>query len=143
MTATFSRTYFVLTALAVLLALLVSAAALRRREPRWRPVETLRLIMVGAFSVGTCSHVENAFRAGILPLPLQPLAFNLFWTSLTVLDPLAACLLVVRPRLGLALSGAIMAADVSVNALAFRPGGAIGTECDANFTTAPRGGFRN
>lgn len=117
-----------LTALVVSLTLLAAAVALRRRESRWRAVETLRLAMVGAFTVGTCTHLENALRAGILPLPLQPLAFNLFWTSLLALDPLAAILLIVRPRAGLALSGVIMAADVSVNALAFRPRGPIRSE---------------
>jgi hypothetical protein len=118
----------VLTALAVLLAVLASAVALRRREAPGHAVAVLRLTMIGAFSVGTCTHVENVLRAGVVPLPLQPLAFNLFWTSLTLLDPLAAILLVVRPRSGLVLSGAIMAADVSVNALAFRPGGALRSE---------------
>jgi hypothetical protein len=128
MGATFSPTYFLLTTLAVLLVVLASAWALRRQEPRWRAVESLRLTMIGAFSVGTCTHVENALRAGLLPLPLQPIAFNLFWTSLTVLDPLAAILLVVRPRVGLVLSGVIMAADVSINAIAFRPSGALRSE---------------
>lgn len=84
--------------------------------------------MIGAFSVGTCTHVENVLRAGLSPLPLQPLSFNLYWTSLTLLDPLAAFLLVVRPRFGLVLSAAIMASDVSVNAYAFRPRGAIRLE---------------
>lgn len=128
MGATFSRTYFLLTAMGVFVAVLVSARALSRREPQWRAAETLRLIMIGAFSVGTCSHVENTLRAGLLPLPLQPLAFNLYWTSLTLLDPLAAFLLVVRPRAGLLLSGAIMASDVSINAYAFGVNGAIRLE---------------
>ena len=84
--------------------------------------------MIGAFAVGTCTHLENAWRAGLLPLPGQPLGFNLFWTSLTLLDPAAACLLVVRPRAGLILSAVIMLADVSINAFAFRPSGAIRLE---------------
>ena len=84
--------------------------------------------MIGAFVVGTCTHVENTLRAGAVPLPLQPLAFNVYWTSLTLLDPLAALLLVVRPRLGLVLGAAIMASDVSVNAYAFRPRGALRLE---------------
>ena len=56
------------------------------------------------------------------------MVFNVFWTSLTLLDPLAAFVLVVRPRLGLMLTAAIMASDVSVNAYAFRPSGAIRSE---------------
>lgn len=128
MAATFSRTYLLLTTLGVLLAVLASAHALARRESRSRAADVLRLIMVGAFGIGTCTHIENTMRAGLMPLPLQPLACNLYWTSLTLLDPLAAFLLVVRPRLGLALSAAIMVSDVSVNAYAFRPHGAINIE---------------
>jgi len=126
--ATFSPTYLLLTTLSVLVAVAVAARGLARRTSRTRAVDVLRLIMVGAFSVGTCTHVENTLRAGLVPLPLQPLAFNVYWTSLTLLDPLAAVLLVVRPRVGLLLSAAIMASDVSVNGYAFPPRGAIGQE---------------
>ena len=126
--ATFSLTYFVLTALAVSVALLAAGRALGRREPPARVAHGLRLLMVGAFGVGTCTHLENAWRAGLVPLPHQPLAFNLYWKSLTALDPLAAILLVLRPRAGIILGGVIMVSDVSINARAFRPSGAIGLE---------------
>lgn len=39
----------------------------------------------------------------------------MFWTSLTVLDPLAALLLWCRPRLGAALALLIMFSDVGIN----------------------------
>jgi hypothetical protein len=121
--ATLGPTYYLLTALAVLLALWVSTRALRQRPSRSRAADVLRLVMIGAFVVGTCSHVENIWRAGLVPLPLQPLAFNVYWTSLTLLDPLAAFLLLVRPRVGLVLGAVIMVSDVSINAYAFRPRG--------------------
>ena len=128
MGATFSRTYFLATSFAVSVALLIAVRALARREPPWRTAHVFRVIMIGAFSVGTCTHLENMWRAGLVLLPSQPLAFNVYWTSLTLLDPLAAFLLVTRPRAGLILGGAIMVSDVAINACAFPPRGAIQLE---------------
>jgi hypothetical protein len=85
----------------------------RQRLPRRKPVPT-------QFEPGGAAHLENVWRAGTLPLPAQPLAFNVYWTLLTVVDPVAAVLLVVRSRAGLLLAGAITASDVAVNAYAFR-----------------------
>jgi hypothetical protein len=42
--------------------------------------------------------VENVLRLGLVPQPVQPVLFNVFWTSLTPLDPLGTILLVTRPR---------------------------------------------
>ena len=124
----FSPEFLGLTTAAVAVALVVAARRLARGEPSWRLHHTLRVIMIGALSVGTCTHLENSLRAGYLPLPRQPFAFNLYWTALTLLDPLAATLLVVRPRAGLVLSVLIMLSDISINAYAFPPSGAIHTE---------------
>ena len=44
-----------------------------------------------------------------------PLGSSMFWTSLTLLDPLAALLLFVRPRPGVALTVAIIVIDVVHN----------------------------
>jgi len=59
-------------------------------------------------------------KRGPVALPNQPLAVNVFWTSLAVFDPLGALLLNVRPRAGIVLTIVIMTADVSVNVIAFR-----------------------
>lgn len=120
-----SPSFVLLITLLVVLALGAAAFVLQRRERPWRLSHALRLVMVGALSVGTCTHLENTWRAGYLPLPQQPLVFNLYWTALTLLDPLAAVLLVLRPRLGLILSLAIMISDVSINGYAFRPTGVL------------------
>jgi hypothetical protein len=40
---------------------------------------------------------------------------QVFWTSLTFLDPLAVILLLIRPRLGLVIAFAIILADVVHN----------------------------
>jgi hypothetical protein len=44
-----------------------------------------------------------------------PVVSRIYWTSLTVLDPLAAVLLFLRPRSGLALAVAIILSDVAHN----------------------------
>lgn len=40
---------------------------------------------------------------------------NAYWTSLAALDPLAAALIWLKPRMGFALTLAIMVSDVAVN----------------------------
>ena len=47
-------------------------------------------------------------------LPQHPFV-TAYWTSLTVLDPLAVVLLVFAPRKGLLLALAIMLTDVAIN----------------------------
>jgi glucose dehydrogenase len=44
-----------------------------------------------------------------------PIATRIYWTSLTVLDPLAAILLFARPRVGLLFTLAIITTDVAHN----------------------------
>jgi hypothetical protein len=46
---------------------------------------------------------------------------RIYWTSLTVLDPLAAVLLFVRPRVGIVLTVAIITSDVLHNTLVGLP----------------------
>lgn len=47
-----------------------------------------------------------------------PLFYQIFWTSLTFIDPLAVLLLLVQPRAGLVLTATIIVVDVLVNASA-------------------------
>ena len=77
-----------------------------------RPV---RWIWALCLAIGTCTHlaglVEHGgdFGGGI------PLASAIFWNSLTILDPLAAALLFLRPRIGVLAILAIMVSDVVHN----------------------------
>jgi hypothetical protein len=113
----FTLGYFVAVALVLAVALpLARGRFLAAGHSAW--ARRALLVLVGGLSVGTVSHVENLLRAGLVPLPDQPRAFNAFWSALTVLDPLGAVLLVVRPRLGIALTVAIMVADVTINVVA-------------------------
>lgn len=75
------------------------------------------MLVVGLI-VGTASHVENIVRAGLIPRPELPLACNLFWSALVLVDPLVALALLFRPRLGILLVLGLMAVDLTVN-LAF------------------------
>ncbi|WP_293901188.1 hypothetical protein [Phenylobacterium sp.] len=63
-------------------------------------------------AIGTCTHVATLIYGWNDRVPL---ASVIFWNSLTVLDPLAAVLLFLRPRLGVVLTLAIMVSDVGHN----------------------------
>jgi hypothetical protein len=72
-------------------------------------------LLVAGLLVGTATHLENIVRAGLVPRPELPIACNLFWSALTLLDPLAIGVLLLRPRAGVLLVLAIMAVDLTVN----------------------------
>jgi hypothetical protein len=85
-----------------------------RRTPRWVVALVLVYVVVLAF-VGAASHIADLLRGGLRPYPWAPGWLNLFWSSLAVLDSLAALLLVRGRRAGVDLSCAIMAADLAAN----------------------------
>jgi hypothetical protein len=77
----------------------------------------IRLLLAACLLGATFNHVRAIVDCGLLcdyglaaALPSR-----LYWTSLTVLDPLAAALLLVRPRAGLLLTLAIIVSDVLHN----------------------------
>ncbi len=67
------------------------------------------------FLIGTTTHILDMYNGGWLPYEFRPLPFNVYWTSLTFLDPLAAALIWMRERWGIWLGVAIMASNVIVN----------------------------
>lgn len=73
-------------------------------------------IYVAGFSVGVVVHARDLLTNG-RPRG-APLAFDVYWTSLTALDALAVALLFLRPRAGVWLAIAIMLSDVAVNSYA-------------------------
>ena len=72
-------------------------------------------LLVAGLAAGTATHVENIARAGARPRPELPLLHNLFWTSLVVIDPLIAGVLLIRPRVGVWLVLGLMIVDLAVN----------------------------
>ena len=55
---------------------------------------------------------------GWLPYHFAPLGFNPYWTVLTFFDALAAVLLLLQPRTGLALTLLTITSDVTLNLFA-------------------------
>src|SRR5262245_60993037 len=81
--------------------------AATRLASRWWCV-TYVICLVGA----GLNHAVDIWRGGWLPYRSAPSAMNGYWTALAVLDPLAAALLLWRPRTGLVLTATIITSDV-------------------------------
>ena len=75
-----------------------------------------RIIWTVGFLIGTITHSLDLYHGGWLPYDFRPLPWNIYWTSLTFLDPLAAVLIWVRERWGVWLGVAIMASNLLVKA---------------------------
>jgi hypothetical protein len=78
-------------------------------------VKVIFAIYIFGFSYGTTNHLIDIQRDGLLGYNYVPLPINIYWTLLTILDPLAIILLLFFPFLGMALSVLIMATDLAVN----------------------------
>ena len=80
---------------------------------------TLRIIYTVCLAGATCTHVAFHVQQGILLGGLEAYGYSaatrVFWSLLTLLDPTAAVLLLLRPRAGLVLAAAIIVADVAHN----------------------------
>jgi len=68
--------------------------------------------------MGTSTHLQWVIRNGFLSDNYNaPVLTKIFWDSLTFLDPLAAVLLILRPKTGLILTLIIITLDVAHNNL--------------------------
>jgi len=106
-----------LTAIQTTAFILVGGLSLRYLAREGAPI--VRAILAAGLAAGGSMHVVQLIERGPVVFSDQPLAFNVFWTSLAVADPLGALLLNVRPRAGILVTLAIMIADVSINLPAF------------------------
>jgi len=76
----------------------------------------IRLIYVVCPTGATGNHALVLLRHGLSwDYGGAPVESAAFWTSLTLLDPLAAILLLARPNFGVGMTAAIIVADVSHN----------------------------
>jgi hypothetical protein len=80
------------------------------------------LVLRVSYAIGllgaTCTHIALLWRHGVLwDYGGAHLFTHIYWTSLTLFDPLAALLLFVKPRVGLLLTAAIITSDVLHNTL--------------------------
>jgi membrane protein HdeD len=80
-----------------------------------RPVRFVFALCLAAASI---VHVNDLWQHGWLPYRFAPLPLNVYWTVLAFLDALAAFLLLVRPRAGLALTFLVIVSDVALNLFA-------------------------
>ncbi len=74
----------------------------------------LSLYILG-FLIGGIHHWLDIVAGGLLPYRSVPLAFNIFLTSLALLDLLVVLLLLIKPLAGIALAIGIMILDLSVD----------------------------
>lgn len=87
-------------------------------SPAWPENSAARALLgllTAGLLLGTATHIENIARAGLIPRPELPLACNVFWSALVVVDPMVALVLLRRPRTGVVLVAALMAVDLTVN----------------------------
>ncbi len=86
-------------------------------EHRWYDSAMLACFIL-AFSGATYNHVMDIVRGGLFPYSRwcgAPMGLNIYWTSLSVLDPLAIAALIWRVRLGYVVALAIMLTNVPIN----------------------------
>lgn len=79
---------------------------------------TITGVLVAGFLVGTTTHLLHLVTVGWIVFDAAPTWMNVYWTTLTALDPLAAVLLILRRPVGLALGAAIIVSDVAINSYA-------------------------
>ena len=87
------------------------------KENRWFDAFML-VFFISAFAVATCNHAMDIISGGLFPYTKKwgtPEIFNLFWTSLTILDPLAILALLLNVRAGYIFAIVIMFFDVPIN----------------------------
>lgn len=78
-------------------------------------VRWLFILYATCFVGAGLNHAHDLWLGGWLPYMPAPLPMNVYWSLLTVLDPLTAALLFWRPRAGMVLAVLIMISDVAVN----------------------------
>jgi hypothetical protein len=77
-------------------------------------------VYIICFTIGTVSHALDFWVLELRPYSWGPPLLEAFWSSLVVLDPVAAALLLFgKRRAGLALAAIIMVCDVAANSYAF------------------------
>ena len=67
------------------------------------------------FLAGTIMHILDITRLGVFGYYYVSDWINVYWTGLTVLDPLAAVLIWWQRRAGIVLGLAIMLSDIIIN----------------------------
>lgn len=92
------------------------------RGERWAgvPASLRQLVHIaaGVFGYGAVVHVVHLVLGGWNPYPSLPVWLAVYFISLTLLDPIAAVLLLFRRRAGLVLGCAVLVTDAVANGYA-------------------------
>jgi len=88
----------------------------------WIKAKTLDKIIlciyIFAFIGATYNHINDLIRGGLFPYTKWwnvPLLMNIYWTLLTILDPVAIILLLMSSYIGCIFYIIIMTTDVAIN----------------------------
>lgn len=84
------------------------------RTPHW-VVTVVCATAAGLLLVGAVAHVTDLLHHGLQAYDWAPRWLNFYWSSLALLDLLAAVLLISGKRRGTELACAIMATDLAAN----------------------------
>lgn len=87
--------------------------------PVW--IKIILAVYMIAFAAATWNHVADIIVGGLFPYNKfwdAPCWMNVYWTSLTILDPLAIMVLLFYLRPGLLMYFIIMFSDVAINVYA-------------------------
>ena len=90
-----------------------------RPYPLW--IKIILAVYMIAFAAATWNHAADIMTAGLFPYDKfwdVPCWMNVYWTSLTILDPLAIMVLLFYLRPGLLIYFIIMFSDVAINVYA-------------------------
>ena len=90
------------------------------KKNTWLDAAILIVFIVG-FTGATYNHASDIVRDGVFPYAKRygaPEMFNIYWTSLILLDPFAIIVLCFNVRSGYGVALCIMLANVSVNLFA-------------------------
>lgn len=92
---------------------------------RWKEYPTAVKVILSiytlGFLIGTYTHSEDILLNGLLSHNAS-LFLNIYWDSLTLLDPIAALLVWVKPKPGIGLAVFIMFTDIIINVYAYTTG---------------------
>ncbi|CAD5995781.1 hypothetical protein [Agreia sp. COWG] len=83
--------------------------------PSARSLRVFQILWVLGFLVGTTTHTADLIVGGVNAYSGFPVGVRLFWVALTILDPVAAALIIFRRRSGIVLGTAVIIADIAVN----------------------------
>lgn len=88
------------------------------QNTRLKRAGIIRLIYILCMAGAALNHLNDVISGGILPYTYAPLALNIYWTSLTVIDPLVIILLIFKLWTGIYAVAAVIFTNVPINAFA-------------------------